>query len=109
MIPKHSSEGGSTIVSVLVALGLLGIVGTLYFSGAVRSLKANKIVESKEKYNSIEGALVNEVAGILRQVNSTQCLPTSTLANRPFGFEGGRIVHDLWEAVQWPVGWFSVW
>lgn len=80
------SEGGSTMVAVLVALGIMSLITVLYSSGSKNNLQAKRLVEAKEHYAAIEAAVVAEAHSIVAGLSPTACLASSSLTERPFAF-----------------------
>jgi len=81
------SETGSALAAVIIAMGLFSLIAVLYTAARGANLKANKIVESKAKYEKLERAFLNEMGAVLKSVDDYECLKKSSLANRPFAFE----------------------
>lgn len=90
---SSSREAGSSIVAVLVTVGIMGIVAVLYSSGSKSNLQAKQMVEAKKRYSAIESSVVAEASSILSGLTPDACLKSSDLMERPFAFGkvGGKM------------------
>ena len=87
--PDISSNDGSGIIQVLVAVAILGVVATLFSTGLLSNLRAKKQIESSGNFGSVEQAFANELAAVLNSMSSTNCLSSSQIAYRSFGSGSG--------------------
>lgn len=86
------ADAGFSLVQVLVAIAVMGLVISLYFQARTQTQKARKSIEATRSVTDINEAFTAELSSIIRTINSTSpgCLDLAAqLTARPLAKASG--------------------
>lgn len=106
---EWQNQDGVTLVYAVVALGIVAMIGAVYWRGFSSNLKGMRAVEYKESHNAIEEGLLGVFSNVVRQIKvSSGCLPESKVTSIPFNFGSETASLTLTHSFSAPSSWLAL-